>query len=129
MKSVVFCGSMKHAAEMVSWGEKLKSMDVKVYVPEDFSDSEVWTTGTLEEKIALAHELTVDHFEKIKEYDVVFIFNKDGYAGNSTTLEIGCAAGLNKPIYALSESDEELCRLALYQGYADTPEKLVGYLK
>ena len=34
--------------------------------------------------------------------DIVFIYNKNGYAGVSTTLEIGGALMLGKPIYALS---------------------------
>ena len=45
--------------------------------------------------------------------DVVFVFNQDGYAGNSTTLEIGYAVALGKPIYAFSK-DPELCRRVLF---------------
>lgn len=46
--------------------------------------------------------------------DIVFIYNKDGYAGVSTTLEIGYAVALGKPIYALT-NDEELCRHVLFR--------------
>ncbi|MBI2268443.1 MAG: hypothetical protein HYU80_03315 [Candidatus Blackburnbacteria bacterium] len=53
--------------------------------------------------------------------DVVFVFNKDGYVRNSTTLEIGS-------IYALT-SDEELCRHVLFREIISSPEELVKGLK
>jgi len=59
--------------------------------------------------------------------DVVFVFNKNGYAGVSTTMEIGCALALGKPIYAL-EKDTELCRNVLYREIINTPEEFVKRL-
>jgi nucleoside 2-deoxyribosyltransferase len=56
------------------------------------------------------------------------MFNKDGYSGNSTTLELGYATALGKPVYALSDKDTETCRDILFEGYASTPEELIKYL-
>lgn len=72
--------------------------------------------------------LTHDHFYKIQMADVVFVYNKDGYVGNSTTLEIGYAVASGKPIYALT-SDEELCRHVLFREIISSPEELVKRLK
>ena len=66
---------------------------------------------------------------KIKMADVVYIFNKDGYAGVSTTMEIGAAVALNKPIYAFSDKDTELCRLTLFREIIKTPKELYKKLK
>ena len=61
--------------------------------------------------------------------DVVFVYNKNGYSGVSTTLELGYAVALGKPIYVLSDKDEELCRLVLFREVIKTPKELVKKLK
>ena len=80
-----------------------------------------------EYKRLIALGLTHNHFYKIKMADVVFVFNKDGYAGVSTTLEIGYAVAVNKPIYALAK-DEGLCRLVLFREIIETPDELARRL-
>ena len=72
--------------------------------------------------------LTHDHFYKIKMADVVFLYNRDGYSGNSSTLELGYAMALGKPIYALSGEDEELCRKVLFRDIINTPKELIKKL-
>ena len=72
--------------------------------------------------------MTHDHFYKIQMADVVFVFNKDGHVGNSTTLEIGYAVATGKPIYALA-ADEELSRHVLFRDTISSPEALVERLK
>lgn len=129
MKSIVFCGSNnKFAADMKIWGDFLAENGVNVFIPEDFSNDPVWK-GSESEKRNFAYKLTTDHFEKIKEYDLVLIFNKDGYSGLSTTLEIGCAGGLNKPIYAIEKDTTEVCRDVLFNGYFKTKEELLSFLR
>ena len=59
---------------------------------------------------------------------MLHVHNKDGYIGNSTTLELGCAVALGKPIYALSDKDEELCRNALFRDFISSPEELAKLL-
>lgn len=61
--------------------------------------------------------------------DVVYVFNKDGYSGNSTTLEIGYAVALGKTIYALSGDDEELCRNVLFRDIVSSAEGLIKKLQ
>lgn len=129
MKSVIFCGSTKYSNEMNEWGHFLRAAGVDVYVPEDFSGSPIWKEGTESEIRDFAHKLTLDHFNRIKDYDVVFIFNGDGYSGNSTTLEIGCAYGRNKPVFAKERDSSEVCRDVLFNKYCGTKEELLESLK
>lgn len=42
---------------------------------------------------------------KLREADFVYVFNQDSYVGLSTSLEIGYALGLGKPIYSRQPID------------------------
>jgi len=128
MKTVVLCGSRRFKSEMREFGKKLKELDVVVFEPYLHSGQDEWAKLSDDYKKFVALGLTHDHFYKIQMADVVFVFNKDGYAGNSTTLEIGYAVATGKPIYALT-SDEELCRHVLFREIISLPEELVKRLK
>ena len=129
MKSVIFSGSNKRCPnEMKIWEVFLKENGVDVFIPENFSNDQRWQ-GSDEEVRKFAHELTIDHFEKMKEYDMVLIFNCDGYIGLSTTMELGCAYGLGKEIYAVQPDIVEVCRDVLFKGYIKTKEELLEFLR
>ncbi len=130
MKSVTICASNKFAKEVDAFAQKLRKKGVIVLTPHFYSamygDFE---TVKAHHKKFIALGLTLDHFHKICKADVVFIYNKNGYSGNSVTLEIGYATALGKPLYAFSAKDSEVCRDILFEGYADTPEELLKFLK
>lgn len=130
MKSVVICSSNRFAKEAIAFGKALEKHGVVVLLPHFYTHH----YGDLEKikdhnKRFIAMGLTQDHFLKIRKADVAFFFNKDGYSGNSTTLELGYATALGKRIYALSDKDPETCRDILFDGYAKTPIALVKLLK
>lgn len=128
MKSVVLCGSRRFKPEMRDFGKRLKELGVIVFEPYlHYSGQDEWQNLSDDHKKFVALGLTHDHFYKIRTADVVFVYNKDGYCGNSTTLEIGYAVGASKPIYALA-ADEELCRNALFRDIIQTPEELLKRL-
>jgi len=56
------------------------------------------------------------------------IYNKNGYIGPSTTMELGAAVALGKPIYAYAHDTAELCRGALFRKVITSPEELVKRL-
>src|SRR3989338_2540248 len=58
--------------------------------------------------------LTHHHFDFIRKADVCFIYNENGYLGNSGTLELGFAVACVIPIYALNEDKDEPCRNVLF---------------
>ncbi len=129
MKSVTICASNRFQKEADAFAEKLRKAGVIVYSPHFYTA----TYGSLDhvknhDKQFIAMGLTHDHFKKISKADVVFIYNKNGYSGNSVTLEIGYAVALNKPIIAFSDTDPEICRDILFDGYAKTPAELIKYL-
>ncbi|MBM4177188.1 nucleoside 2-deoxyribosyltransferase [Candidatus Gribaldobacteria bacterium] len=128
MKAVVICGSRRFKPEIFEFAQKLRDLGVVVFCPYLHEGKDEWEKLSDDYKKFVALGLTHDHFYKIKMADVVFIFNKDGYAGCSTTLEIGFAVALGKPIYGL-EKDQELCRNVLYRDTIKTPEELVKCLK
>jgi len=65
----------------------------------------------------------------IKKADVCLVFNKGGYSGNSTTLEMGCASGMNKIIIGLEPDVTEGCRDCLFDFYVNSKEELLSFLK
>ena len=129
MKTVVMCGSRRFKPEIREFAKRLKKLGVVVYEPYLHSGQDEWAKLSDDYKKFVALGLTHDHFYKIQMADVVFIFNKDGYAGNSTTLEIGYAVALGKPIYALSDDNKELCRHVLFREIISSPTELAKKLK
>lgn len=129
MKSVVICGSSRFAPEIREFAKKLKDAGIIVYEPYLYRASGGnWEDIPDHDKPLVATGLTHVHFYKIRMADVVYVLNKNGYSGVSTTLEIGYAAALNKPIYAFSENDEEICRKIIFSGFVSSPEDLIKYL-
>jgi hypothetical protein len=126
MKSVVICGSTRFVSEIREFAQKLKELGVLVYEPNLYSG---YDKVSEPDKKFLAMGLTHDHFRKMKMADVVYVYNKDGYVGVSTNMEIGFAVAIDKPIYVLEEKDEEIFRKNLFTAVVKTPEELLNYLK
>lgn len=126
MKSVVICGSTRFVVEIREFAQKLKELGVLVYEPNLYGG---YDKVPEPDKKFLAMGLSYDHFRKMKIADVVFVYNKNGYAGVSTNMEIGFAVAIDKPIYVLEEKDEEIFRKNLFTAVAKTPEELLNYLK
>jgi nucleoside 2-deoxyribosyltransferase len=128
MKSVVICGSRRFKSEIREFAKVLKEKGVFVFEPilhePDEEDNRLSEHTSYLKFLGLTHH----QFSEIRKGDVCFVYNKNGYSGVSTTLEIGFAAALNKPIYALS-NDEEPCRRVLFDEIIETPEKLIEKLK
>jgi nucleoside 2-deoxyribosyltransferase len=129
MKSLVICGSRRFKPEIREFAKKLKELGAVVYEPYLHSGQEEWERLSDDYKKFIALGLTHDHFYKIKMADVVFVYNKDGYSGNSTTLEIGYAIATGKPVYALEKDDAELCRHVLFREIISSPEELIKRLQ
>lgn len=128
MRSVAVCSSRKFKDEVRAFEKKLRSKGVVVYEP-------IMNTNTGINDLAVDLKryaflgLTWHHLEFIRKADVVFIYNKGGYMGNSATLELGAAAVLGKTIYALGEDKNEPCRNVLFDEIIKTPGELIRRLK
>jgi nucleoside 2-deoxyribosyltransferase len=128
MKSVVICGSRRYKDGARAFAAKLRAKGVVVFEPFFNTNKDIDKLASDLKRYAFSG-LTWHHFEFIRKADVVFIYNKDGYMGNSATMELGAAAVLGKPIYALEEDKTEACRNVLIDEVINTPEKLVKRLK
>jgi|SRR5581483_1743061 len=129
VKSVVICGSRRFKPQIRKFADQLRKRGVVVYEPFLRSGEEGDWNGLSEyDKRFVALGLTHDHFYKIRMADVVYIYNKDGYSGVSTTMEIAYAVAFDKPIYAYSEEDSEYCRKVLFREIVKTPLELIKKL-
>jgi hypothetical protein len=136
MKSVCICGSQRFKEEIKSFSTQLKNLGVSVIFEPNFQrhrrsiikkkEKDRLLSKAYRDKVpALVHE----HFDRLRKADVCFVFNKDGYIGVNTDLEIGFAHGKNMIIYALEpekavEYGGEICRDILFTEIIETPEEL-----
>jgi nucleoside 2-deoxyribosyltransferase len=128
MKSVVICGSRKYKAEIRKFEARLRAKGVTVFAPFLNMNTGINDLPDDLKKFAFLG-LTWHHIEFIRKADVVFFYNKDGYLGNSSTLEMGAAAALGKPIFALEEEKDEACRSVLIDEVVSSIPKLIKHLK
>lgn len=128
MKTVAICGSRRFKKEIREFATKLKKAGVIVYEPILNDDPKI---NELPEHFKRFSFLGLTHHQLslIRKTDVVFFYNKDGYMGNSSTLELGFAEALGKPIYALSQDKDEPCRNVLFDEIIKTPKELIKRLK
>ena len=140
MKSVVICGSQRYKEEIKTFAERLRKLGIPVVFEPNFekqrrkmltkAEKERLKVKSYRDRVpAMVHE----HFDRIRKADVCYIYNKKGYLGLNTTLELGFAHGKNMIIYALEtekplEAGGEICRDILFTEIIDTPEELVKRL-
>lgn len=129
MKSVAICGSRRFRPEIRAFAANLKAAGAVVYEPYLHDDPTGWAALGEAYRRYVALGLTHDHFYKIATADVVYVYNQDGYAGVSTTLEMGYAVAAGKPIYARCPDQEELCRHVLIREIVPTLEGLLERLQ
>jgi hypothetical protein len=140
MKSVVICGSQRYKEEIRKFAEELRRLGCPVVFEPNFvrqrknmlhkEEKDRLQIKAYRERVpAMVHE----HFDRIRKADVCYIYNKNGYLGVNTTLELGFAHGLNRIIYALEpekpiEFGGEVCRDILFTEIISTPEDLMKRL-
>lgn len=140
MKSVVICGSQRYKEEIKKFVGALRNLGVPIVFEPNFQrqrrsmlkkkESERLQSRSYRIRVpAMVHE----HFDRIRKADVCFVYNKNGYLGINTTLELGFAHGKNMVIYALEPEKQiefggEICRDILFTEIIETPEELAKRL-
>ena len=141
MKSVCILGSQRFKEEMESFARSLRIMGVPlVYEPEFKERDAIFLNLTESERLSgedqknkeyrrMVPGLVFHHLQRIREADVVYVYNPGGYIGVNTTLEIGAAHMLNKPIFAMCpekpyKEGGEMCREILVNSVVPTFEEL-----
>jgi hypothetical protein len=130
MKSVAVCASKKYKDQAYVFIRKLEKEGVIVYDPnisQPIKETEQIVSHHVTQTIFRG--LTLEHFEKIRKADVCYLYNYQDYMGVSMTLELGFAAALAKPIYALSDKTGDPCRDVLIDRVVKTPNALIKLLQ
>jgi len=140
MKSVVVCGSQRYHKEIRAFVDRLKELGATVVFEPNF-DKRNDSIAKKDERERLQNEdyrtrvpaMVHAHFERIRKADVAYIYNKNGYLGVNTMLELGYAHGKGMVIYANEpemevEKGGEVCREVLFTEVISTPEELVKRL-
>lgn len=132
---------MRHSEEIEAFARRLRQLGVPLVLTPDFGDinkdfremPEHRRFENLDYRRQVP-EMVLRHFERIRKAEVCFIFNRNGYIGVNTTLEVGFAHAREMVIYALERENPtdqggEICRDILFTEIVSTPEDLVERLK
>lgn len=141
MKSVVICGSQRYKDEIKNFAQKLRKLGVPIVFEPNF-ERQRRKMLTRDEKYRLESKsyrdrvpaMVHEHFDRIRKSDICYVYNRSGYLGVNTTLELGFAHGLNRIIYALETEKPirdggEICRDILFTEIVETPEELIKRLQ
>lgn len=141
MNSVCICGSQRFKNEIENFASELERLGVPLVYKPQFKERDYQFLNLPErERLSTSDHyrrivpgLVFHHLQRIREADIVYVYNPEGYIGVNTTLEIGAAHALNKPIFAFSpekpyEDGGEMCREILINDIVTTPEQLVKKL-
>lgn len=141
MKSVVICGSQRFKKEIQKFADDLQELGVPIIFHPNFKRhrKDMISKQEKDRLKSKSYRLRVpglvhEHFDRIRKADICYVYNKDGYLGVNTTLEIGFAHGENMIIYALEpespiEFGGEICRDILFSEIVETPKELARRLK
>lgn len=99
-KIICICGSSRFIEEMVIWrwqAEKQNIITLGMHLlPSWYCDIPI--PDHLAEHEGVSKQMDELHLRKIDISDEIFVFNKDGYIGESTRNEINYAESLGKPV-------------------------------
>lgn len=130
MRSVAICGSRRFREGIRKFAKGLKEKGVVIYEPILFESKDDSSISLSEDvKYLRRCGVTFHHLAQIKKADVCFFYNKGGYMGYSTSVELGAAAALDKPIYALEEDTDDPPRGILIDEVIPTVQVLIERLK
>jgi nucleoside 2-deoxyribosyltransferase len=103
--------------------EILIKNDIKCIKPVPFPHEEPGKSRTREEE-----EIgTKEHIENVKQADIIYVVDKDGYVGRSTSVEIGVAYGLGKKIYAMERIKDPAVDILVDEVLS--PKELISRIK
>ena len=98
---VTLCGSTRFKDDFIRWNRKLTLENIIVLMPGVFGHSGDEMTEEQKENLDCLHK------HKIAMSDFIFVIDRDGYVGKSTSEEIGFAKALGLDIYYMSEQEND----------------------
>ena len=122
MKTVCLCGSFRHYDEMLAFRDALLASGASCEGPTPDLRRD---PATMTQKEATAAILL--HLERMDRVDLILIYNKDGYVGNSVLMEIGYAFARRKPLYAVAPIQDPFL-MSLVTSVLG-PEEFIGFVR
>lgn len=108
---VVICGSYRKDAEgLLRLFQELEATGCRILSPLslDFANpGEAFVTTTNDQYFSIS-ELERFHLRALREADVIWLHNPDGYVGLSAAYELGYAAALQKKIFAFEPPQDQM---------------------
>jgi nucleoside 2-deoxyribosyltransferase len=123
MKTVCLCGSFRFYQKMNNVEGFLVKNGVRCIKPVPYPYEDPGKDrNRKEEEIG-----TKDHIENVKRADIIYVVDKDGYVGRSTSVEIGVAYGLGRKIYAMKRIKDAAVDILVDEVLS--PEELISRVK
>lgn len=116
-KIITICGSSKNLEYIDKLQRALEKAGFDIL---SFQDTEKSFIGLNEGAIIhIARSLTLNHFRKIEQGDIILFANLDGYMGISASMELGYASAQQGKIIVALNHDAEYTRQALFDTVLD----------
>ena len=105
MQSVCIWGSFRFYEEMLHLRNAFQAQGVRCEWPLPGPRRAPQAMTADEARAAI-----IEHLERMSRADLIFVFNKGGYMGNSVVMEIGYAYARRKSIYVLAPIHDPLLK-------------------
>ena len=133
---ITICSSLRNRTELKNFTKQLEHLGIRYVSSPDF-DNLPEEVITKEEEARRTNKFYTDQLpymakawvNEVRKADLVFFFNKNGYLGINTTLELGVAIGMDKIIIALEKDISEPCRNIYFDAICSTPEELYKFIQ
>jgi nucleoside 2-deoxyribosyltransferase len=122
VKIIAICGSARHRDAIRQTAALLREAGLVVLEPPLHRIGDLCDGGPGELAELAWKGATFAHFNRITKADAVLIVNPDGYAGTSTTLELGYAVARGKLVVAMAADRDEVARTVLFDLVLETAD-------
>lgn len=135
-KKVCLIGSLKFLEDFKRIESMLENHGISCIIPIVYRNNllsmleDIKNPNKILEKIRTQEEETIGtkmHIANVAVSDIVYIINRDGYVGRSTSVEIGVAWALGKKIYSMEKVSDPSVELLIHG--VISPEQLVEKIK
>jgi hypothetical protein len=96
---ICICSSIKYKDDILKVSEILNDSNISHHLPVMDLPKDLETPE-------MTPKLVYDHFDKIRESEIILVVNPTGYFGNSVKVEIGFAKGLGKKVIFLERTNQ-----------------------
>ncbi|MBN2016040.1 hypothetical protein JW766_04375 [Candidatus Dojkabacteria bacterium] len=137
MKTICICSSFRFYYDFLDIKKILEKEGIMCLIPEptrkfrEIKDpskfKKEFERMPEKERLSEARKMTIKHFKKIDNADIIYILANGGYVGKSVSMEVGYSFSKGKTIFS-SEPIGDVAVRSLVQNVI-SKDKLIQYLK